>query len=247
MLRVRLHTNLAAFKRDLSEAHRRQVPFAMATALNDIGSGVRTDIQASMSATFDRPTPFTLNATYLKKASKSDPTAWVGIREFAPKGTPAWKYLGPQVDGGPRRQKAFERRLQATNQAAAFAAPGPGAQLDSYGNMSRGQLVKILSGVGAFTDTGQNASESSARRKKGQLHPRGRHSSFFIGRGRGGKPTAVYQLKGRGHVVQVLRLLDKAPEYSARWDVRSVVLSSIGKRREGAFARAWSQAIATAR
>ena len=239
MLAIKLRTNLDQFRRGLSDAHRKQVPFAVAGALNAIATGAQADIQASMKKTFDRPTPWTLRATYVKKASKTQLTAWVGIREFAPKGTPAWKYLGPQVDGGPRRQKAFERRLQLTNRAAAFAIPAPGAELDAFGNMSRGQIVKILAGVGALQDV---APAGKGKRRRG---PR---PSFEIRRGKNGKARAVYEVpSGGGKGKPVLWLTDRAPTYNARWDVKGVVLASIAHHRKDAFARAWSHALATAK
>lgn len=248
MVPIRLRTNLAAFRRGLTAQQQRQVPFALATAINSIATGARADLIESMKEAFDRPTPFTLNATYVKKARKSDLTAWVGIREFAGKGTPAWKYLGPQVDGGSRRQKRFERRLATLNNAAAFALPARGAELDAYGNMSRGQIVKILAAVGALGD--QNETATSAKRKRKRLMhqaSRGGRSPYFIARSRTGKPLAVYELKGKGRVEPVLNLTSKAPSYKPRWKPREVVLQAVQKHRVGAFERAWEHALATAK
>lgn len=253
MLAIKLRSNLQQFSRSLSEAQRRQVPFAAATAINAIGTGVQADIVASMQTTFDRPTPWTLRATYLKKARKSDLRAFVGIREFAGKGTPAWKYLGPQASGGARGQKRFERRLQATNNAAAFAVPGRGARLDAYGNMSRGQIGQILAALGAFPETGQNTTAASAsrRKRKGMLvhgASRGAASDYFVAKSkRSGKPLGVYQLVGRGKVEPVLLFTDNAPQYQARWPIADIVLKSIETHRQGAFERAWAMALATAR
>lgn len=252
MLAVKLRTNLRVFERGLDEFHRRQVPFAAAMAITDMAKGVQGDIVESMKTTFDRPTPYTQRATYVKAARKSDLTAFVGIREFSGKGTPAWKYLGPQAQGGARRQKRFERRLASTNAAAPYALPGEGAQLDSYGNMSRGQISKILSAVGALGDTGQNLSTASAKRRgrKRLVHKGSRlgQSEYFIARSkRTKKPIGIYQLVAKGQVREVLRFTDKAPSYEARWPINDIVLDSLGRHREGAFERAWAKALATAR
>ncbi len=251
MLDVGPKVDLARFRRGLSDAQAKQLPYAVSLAVNEVASRARDDLVASLKTTFDRPTPWTLNATYLKLSTKRDLRAGLGIREFAPKGTPAWKYLGPQRDGGARGQKRFERALAATNRAAPFAVPGPAARMDSYGNMSHAQLVQILSGVGAFSETGYkaNATQDSSARKKRLVHA-GSHrkaSQFFVAHNKAGRPYAVFELKGKGRVARVLNLLDKAPTYSARWDPGVVVLSSAKASSTGAFERAWARALATAK
>jgi hypothetical protein len=253
MLAIKLRTNLDQFRKGLSDAHQRQVPFARVTAVNIIGRGVQADIVASMKATFDRPTRWTLNATYFKPAHKADMTAFVGIREFAGKGTPAWKYLGPQMEGGPRRQKRFEKAI-AFNvpNAPAFALPASGARLNAFGNISTGQINQILSGLGAQSDyTANTTARSSARRNKktGLIHPKSRLglSAYFIEKSTAGKPIGVYQLVSKGKVVPVLNFVDHAPTYNAIWPIGEIVLTSIRKHRVGAFEKAWAQALATAR
>src|SRR3546814_8034127 len=47
---------------------------------------------------------------YVKPATKTRLYANVYFREFASKGTPAVKYLGPEVYGGKRRVKRSEER-----------------------------------------------------------------------------------------------------------------------------------------
>ena len=53
---------------------------------------------------------------------------------------------------GPRVDKASERNLRARGilPAGMFVVPAEGARLDQYGNMSRGQMIQILSGLGAL-------------------------------------------------------------------------------------------------
>ncbi|MDF5999583.1 hypothetical protein P4050_14390 [Pseudomonas aeruginosa] len=48
--------------------------------------------------------------------------------------------------------KASERNLRARGilPAGMFVVPAEGARLDQYGNMSRGQMIQILSGLGAL-------------------------------------------------------------------------------------------------
>ena len=240
----------------------KQVPYATALALNSIAAGVKTDIVASMKASFDRPTPWTLNAFRVDKATKSNLTATVQMREFAPNGTPAWKYLAPQIEGGARNQKRFEKALQITNQAAAFALPAEGAKLNAYGNVSVAQITQVLSGVGAFAENGYtaNATVRSGKRKKRLVHQssfRGA-SSFFIG-GTASRnvarnkdraetrPVAIYEVVGKGKVKPIFWLTDEAPVYKSRWDYQGTVLASVKTHQVGAFDRAMVQALATAK
>ena len=240
----------------------KQVPYATALALNSIATGVKADIRTSMQATFDRPTPWTLNAFTIDKASKANLTATIRMKDFAPGGTPAWKYLGPQMEGGARNQKRFERALQITNQAAAFALPASGASLNAYGNVSASLITQVLSGLGAMGEQGYtaNATTRSARRKKRITHAssfRGA-SNFFIG-GQASRnvarmkdraenrPVAIYQLVSKGVVKPIFWLTDQAPTYSARWDFNGVVAESVRKNERGAFDRAMAQALSTAK
>lgn len=50
--------------------------------------------------------------------------------------------------------------------AGMFSTPGPGAELDRYGNMNRGQIVKLLSYLKASHDPTQNRNPEGRQRGK---------------------------------------------------------------------------------
>jgi hypothetical protein len=54
--------------------------------------------------------PHTRSMRCGSSATKTDLQAVVDFKDFG--GTPAWKYLGPNVEGGPRRKKSHEPALQ---------------------------------------------------------------------------------------------------------------------------------------
>ena len=91
-------------------ARPRDVAFWTAAALTATANDVKDAEVAKMAEVFDRPTRFTLGALYVKPATPNDLTAEVRFKEgFG--SVPAWRYLGPQVEGGNRHHKSFELRL----------------------------------------------------------------------------------------------------------------------------------------
>ena len=239
MMRVRLRTNLASFRRGLVEEHRRQVPHALALAVTDMAQRAKADIQASMHATFDQPRAYTLGAVFATRASKAAPRALVGLKDTTNRGTPAWKYLGPEIEGGQRRRKRFERALGV----GGYALPGSAAQLDDSGDISRKQIGQILSALGQAPPA--SAGKTTRKPYKGA---KGNKAAYFLAKSKKtGRALAVYQVVGKGEVRPVLHFETRAPTYTARWRLKDVVLESIEQSRVGAFERAWSQALATAK
>lgn len=185
-------------------------PFVVAYALTKTGQDIKAAEINSMKAVFDRPTPYVLNALQLSPATKDNLQAVVGYKAFAGKGTPAEKFLGPQVEGGKRNAKSHEKSLRAVGILGSdqFCVPGRGAQLDAYGNMTRGQLVQILSQLQASRDPTQNM---TARSRKRALNKAGGRY-FAI---RTGKNAGVYLRSGpRYPIIPVLKFI-KAPSYRA--------------------------------
>jgi hypothetical protein len=236
--------NIKVDDREMKKAFRklteRSIPFATSTALNLLATDVRADLVTDMKKVFENPTPFTLGAFWIRKASPRSLTARVEIKEYAPKGRAAWKYLQPQMDGGPRRMKGFELRLSALS-GGQFIVPGPGARLDQYGNISRGQITQILSRLGQMRDPTQNMSDKTTERlrKKG-LIASGAKSEYFVVRSKTGnrRPLGVYQLVGPGKVLPVLIFLPKAPTYQKRFDPDRIVQDGLIKHGASALDRA---------
>jgi hypothetical protein len=153
-----------------------RLPGITAQALTKAAWKARDALVGSMQSVFDRPTPFTLRSPIVVPAERSldRPFAVVGFREWAPKGVPAGRYLQPQVFGGQRPQKGFERALAL--RPSRHAVPGKWAELDAYGNMNPGQLRKIMSFLRLGTSTTSAAQNRSNRRSKGSR----RAEDYFI-------------------------------------------------------------------
>lgn len=125
------------------------VPFVTAYALTKTAGDLKRAAVDEMAKVFDRPTRWTLNSLYVKPATKNDLSARVHFKDGS--GVPAWKYLGPQVEGGPRAHKSHEQRLirAGVMRSDEYAVPGRGAKLDGYGNLAGSQIELILSQVKA--------------------------------------------------------------------------------------------------
>jgi hypothetical protein len=225
-------TGLDALKSKLGDLRQNQLPNALRDALNATAEGIQTAEIEKMKEVFDRPTSYTLNATYVKYASMQKLSAEVGFREFAGKGTPAHKYLSPQIYGGDRNLKRFEKALQAKGvlPQGMFAVPGKGASLNGNGNMSAAQIIQILSYFDAFGEQGYKANMTDTKRAKMAKGTKKSGSSltYFVSKGPGsvninGKPqhlpAGIYARFGFtwGSGIKCIIRFVKKPSYQKRF------------------------------
>lgn len=235
---------------------RDQVPYATALALTRTAQDVKDAIEREMRDVFDRPTPYTLRGFRLYPARKNDLKAQVWFRPGMVTGKDARDYLGPQVFGGARKLKAFERSLRLAGLLPddMQAIPGAAAQLDAYGNMSRGQIVQLLSYFKTFTADGFRANITNKRKaalaagnaRKGQ-----RGTVYFVGRvGDGRGPLGIWQrisFGAFGSAVKPLVVFVPAGRYKPVLDISDISRRVVARRLDENFAQAWQQALASAR
>jgi len=190
----------AAFRADMEGFSERRIKAALATALTRTAVEAKAAADAELMRSIDRPTPYTQRSLFVRTATASRLFAEVYVKDdLAGSGTPATKYLLPQVDGGPRSTKRFELALQAAGampqgwRAVPATGSNSAARFDAYGNVSRGQIIQILSQVGVELTAGYNRRMvGPVDRRKGAQAKRRR----AIGRA-GGQYLAVPQRKGR--------------------------------------------------
>ncbi len=213
---------LAEARGVMSDLAHKQMPFATVVALNRLAFGARQAWAKLAETVFDRPTSLTKKAALYDKATLAKPTAEIKLRDEAPRGTPPVKYLAPEVYGGSRPLRRFERWLIARGlmPRGMFAVPGAGAKLDAYGNLAGGQFTKILSALGAHPDVYSNTTANSRSRRK---------------RTRGGQYFAVLVKQGNlvpgiyerinfafGSSVRPIVVYVRAPQYRIRYSVFDV-------------------------
>ena len=146
----------------------KEAPMAVAKALTRIATQSKKAQVNKMMQVFDRPVPFVLNSLYVQMATPAVLEAKVWLRIFPGKGTQAEKFLGPQIFGGQRTHKRFEKALIAKGimDANDYAIPAEGANFDAYGNMRPSQIVQILSYLGAFAEIGYVANRKAKSKRK---------------------------------------------------------------------------------
>lgn len=242
----------------------RRVRAAVAGALTRTAVAVRDAQRHEMRDVFDRPTPYTLGALYLKPATAAQPEAVVGIKDDAGGSRSALAWLRWQIRGGLRTQTAFEKLLVkgGAMRSDQRAVPGRFARLDAYGNISRGQLVQILSQLRIDTTIGSTRSlprvvaadnEKTRRAKAGTIRRAynragGQYVAFPNGRGR--LKAGVYQVRqfanGRSDPRPVLIFVASAKYEAERFDFSYVAQSTVQRRLPaelaGQVARALLQA-----
>lgn len=253
---INIRHNLDDLARMLNDVQRRQVPFAASVALNKTAEKIKIAAVHEMRDVFDRPTEFTLKkGVYIKRSTKSNLVAEIGLETFAGKGIPASKYLAAQVRGGERRLKRFERALRSVGvlPEGMYAMPGSGARLDYYGNMSTGQIVQILAYFKAFREGGYKANMTEKGRKRlanGSERKGTLGFEYFVGRPGDGKlPLGVWQRFRLGHgsaIKPVLIFVDSA-RYEAIFDFGYVAEKTAQREFASEFEQAFTAALETAR
>lgn len=164
--------DLEALKRRIGDTAARQIPYAASTAINRIAAGLRGEEMALMPAELDRPTPFTMRGVKYTRSSKRDLTASVYLDEIQS------AYLGWQIEGGKRTPKK-----------KALVVPASAMKLNSYGNMAKGKVQKML-----------------ADKKH-----------YFSGKPRGGdRPAGIWKREGKGGKIVPQVLYEPSATYKPK-------------------------------
>jgi len=228
-----------------------------AKALTATAKSAKEAVVREMQRVFDRPTPFTLRSVFWKGASVDQGRMYAQVYlkgDRAHKGSKATDYLLPQVEGGTRVPKKFEQMLQRANilPRGMAAVPGRDAKRDAYGNMSRGQLVQVLSALQTFQDTGAGSDKNMTPRRRAQLardktsRKTGKVTKgfeyFLLREARQGFLPGVYQKVRYGDrvVPRIILVFVRAPNYRQRLPFRSVVDGVVAREFAGHFRAAGS-------
>lgn len=239
MIKIGIKSDIENALKRLDDVQKKQVPFATAVALTRVGQIIKDAEYAEMKKVFDRPTRFTMNSLFLKRATKAKPQATVWLRDWAPKGTPANKYLGPQIYAGQRALKGYERLLNARGilPDGYYAIPSRKARKDAHGNINKGLLNQILSYSGAQRDGAQNTKQGKKRQTKAR---------FVVLDERDGMPGGVWAITADQQLYPVL-IFVKAPTYKQRFDFFRVANRKYMQHMSAEFDKALAEALRTAR
>lgn len=227
-----VRSNIVEVGRWMTDAQRRQLPFASALAMTRTAKDIQAQEIVTMRRVFDRPTPYTLNALRVVPARKTTLEAKVEFRDWGA-GTPAKRFLNPEVHGGPRSQKGFERRLGSIINGVSYWRPASGAPLNAFGNITGGQIKRVLSQMGS-QDQGFSAATKS-RRSKAKRSAK----AFFK------HPTKALIMERRGKKAFPFLVAVRNPTYPKRFPFYEVAGRVLRDRLGPNFVKAFDQAMAT--
>lgn len=199
-------------------------------------------------------TRYTLASTRLEPATVADLTARVAVKDASPNnGTLPEDYLFPQVFGGARKEKRFERAMRY----AGLLKPGwrvvlgQEAPVDAFGNLKRGEIQRILTATRSAFDPYQRKTDSARSRRNAKNAPyfvagldqvsmSGGEMVVKKGRVRAG----VYRREGRA-IKPVLIFVSKQPSYRRRLDFEGIARATAEREFPGVFARLLRKATGT--
>ncbi|NQY62645.1 MAG: hypothetical protein HRT38_02790 [Alteromonadaceae bacterium] len=216
---------------------REQLPFAFALTVTRTAQDVQRAEKKLIATVFDNPKSYTKNSVYIKSATKRNPVAAVWLKDASAttKGGNAAEYLSPHIFGGARKAKRFEQamRRNALLKLNQFTVPAKSAKRDRFGNISQGQIGKLLSNLGAKSDRRQNS-----KRGKNAI------GSYFLFENDDGSLSGVWQRTANG-ILPFLLFMDKAPVYRKRFPFYEMANRTINKRMEKNFHIAMDYAFAS--
>jgi hypothetical protein len=211
----------------------RQLRFAVAQAMTDSAKDAQAELKRVTAQFVDRPTPFTVNSTFVRFANPSNLSAQVGFKQFAAKGTPAGEYLSPMVRGGDRKPTRVEEVLRRGGviRRNQYIMPGRGWNVDPYGNVRRGVYTQMLSQTKAF---GGDLSYLNASRSKASIRKRETRGQFFVPRsGELGQGASVilYRAPGadRKDAEVAFVILNDVPNHERRFPIPVILGESYKK------------------
>ena len=224
-LKLSVKFDSKALMRRLDDIGKKQLPFAVASALTAIADDIRDGEVDAFRTVFERPSPFTTDSIGVKPARKSNLEAWVFVKDKTA------RYLEPYELGGSHVLPG-KALLNPKN-----------VGLNQYGQMPRGTLAKLLqrpntfAGSVTFKKSGQTVSgvwerPTTGKRRDGSFGTKGNTHQMV-----GGARTGLKLLVRFGDALPVRKRLD--------YRARAAMIVSRNFERE--LQRAMAQARITSR
>lgn len=241
MLTIRHTTgSIAEVIASMKDIPARVVPYAASTALTRTAQiAAKKDLPDAMRAAFINPTPYTLNSLFVKPSTRETLSARVMVKDTASRGVVPEKFLFPEVEGGARNEKGFEKALRYAGwlKGGERAIPGGAAKLDAYGNVS-GPTIRSL--LAMIVNAG---GRSTTRDRAGKKLKKGRQlkNDIFIGTPAGGdRPAGIWRREGR-RLRPLFIFTSKTPLYRARLDFDGIALQVANTHFKTEFVRAFEE------
>lgn len=246
MIKIDARTDVAELSEALRILGSKQLPFAYALMATRLAMLVKRGELSVLRERLDRPTATTLNSLYMKAAKKGNPEARTFFKDAWTSGVPADTYLQQVVKGGRRPHKRFEKALIARGimGEGQYAIPASDA-VNQFGNVPRGVIMKILSGLGAAeTVSGVQANATSSKRSK----RKGNAEKYFAGEVDGTQGIWERRKTAFGDAVRPVFIFSESePGYRVIVPFYKIADNIVKANRAREFASAMDQALSTAR
>lgn len=201
--------------REVRDIPARVIPYAASTALTRTAQAAKAEIVAEMPRVFDRPVAYTLNALLVVPSTVQTMAARVAVKDQSGgRGVRPESYLLPEVEGGGRNEKRFERALRYAGVLAAGerAMPGDAVERDAAGNVSSAVIRAVLREVKALQRKGKDVAPK--RRPKGAAGLRPVIFAGVVGRR---QTRGIWQREGR-RTRPLFIFTRRLPQYRRRLD-----------------------------
>ena len=200
-----------------------QVPFATALALTRTAQDAEKALTAELPRQLDKPTPFTMRAFGVSKATKRALTATIYAKDAQA------KYLRWQVYGGQRAPARVAQRLPTA------------IKVNDFGNIPRGEIARLI-----------KLAQEGKRLTRARAAKLGVSSKvdLFYGDPGNGMPAGVYKRVQHGaehHLVPLVVFPRVSARYRARFPMRAIVERVVRARFASNYRDAWAQALRSAR
>jgi hypothetical protein len=228
-MQISVKAQTDSVKRWLTDEQKKKFPRVLSQTLNAVAFDAKFQNKTEITKVFDNPVAATKNATWVNKATPKKLFAEVKIKSKDEVGwnvTPSM-WLQPQVDGGERVHKSYERALISRGIMNPNQYTVVTGKQNKNGNLTGGRVMKILSQMGAAEKyAGYNANETDASRKRA-----GSRRERYVAINRGGRPIGIFVRKGR-NLENVLAFVNSPPMYQERFDFYGVSMKSYDKNFE---------------
>jgi hypothetical protein len=218
-----IRINVKADNAELARLKKSAIPTAIRNSLSDTAQFAARDTKRDLPKYIHRPVPYTIRSVLYQKATYQHLESAVYL------GDEASKYLAAVIKGGRRGLKRSEKLLRARG-----ILP-PGKQLsvfpryrDSFGNISKGIIQKVLSNLQAYRHLGVVEQNSPRMKRKGAKWIRA--AEFFV------RPGVGIAVRRNGKLDMVLGFTDPMT-YPKKLPFHQIVEGHVRKHFLPAFRR----------
>ena len=231
--------DLANLIQRFRDIERRHLPDVTRSALNDMAFKVHAENKVLMERVFDQPTRFTLNAFWVRKATRSNPVAVVERKPVIGRK----HYLAVQQDGGARGQTGLEKRMTygLAYEGLIQSVLPASIRKDSHGNIAPGALQRLMSGTGIQVDRWQN--RSATGRRRAEKRNKYLSSVYFVPDPDSHLSPGVYE-RGMDELIKIVHFSERVPTYTPRFPMEDHAKDVAAAEAPTAVERALRRALA---